>query len=338
MFPMMPKHRSAILFFFLLAFGSLFVPPNSKADLYRKESNSLNAETSKVAKIAVDSLFQFLATNDLNTVKNNVVSAAATELSSEAKNALLGYFPTVELDLNYVGGEIEGGALIVMPLYDYKSDVFFTQGSIFQKNDRTTINSGVGYRKLAFDESLLLGINAFYDHEFPYNHARASLGLEARTTIGELNANIYHSLSDWKFTENTIEEKALGGYDLEIGMPLPYLNWAKFYARAFEWKSAIDGVKDIGGMDVRMVMQFPFIDGLTLVAGHRDYDSQADEQFFSIAYTFELGEKKKSKRSWMNDTAYDLESMRDHRFSKVRRENLIFKQRRSSGVLLIGGF
>lgn len=338
MFPMKSRHRSLIFFFFLIAFGSLFVLQSSKADLYRKENSYINLETSKVAKIAADSLFQFLATNDLNSVKNKVVSAAAAELSSEARTSLLGYFPTVEFDLNYVGDEIEGGALIVMPLYDYKSDVFFTQGSIFQKNDRTTINSGVGYRKLAFDESLLLGINAFYDHEFPYNHARASLGLEARTTLGELNANIYHSLSDWKLTENTIEEKALGGYDFEIGMPLPYLNWAKFYARAFEWKSAIGGVKDIGGMDVRMEMQLPFIDGLTIVAGHRDYDSRADEQFFSIAYTFEIGEKKKSKRSWINDTAYDLESMRDHRFSKVQRENLIFKQRRSSGVLLIGGF
>ena len=36
------------------------------------------------------------------------------------------------------------------------------------------------------DDKLLLGVNTFYDQEFPYRHGRASLGLEARTTVGEV--------------------------------------------------------------------------------------------------------------------------------------------------------
>jgi adhesin/invasin len=39
----------------------------------------------------------------------------------------------------------------------------------------------------------MLGVNAFYDHEFPYDHGRYSIGLEARSTVGEVNANMYQA-------------------------------------------------------------------------------------------------------------------------------------------------
>ena len=326
----------------VFAFGAISCPISTKADPYPDsetyKSKLFKLESTTLGKVALESLFNALASNDLSAVKNTAISAAAKEVSSKVQNALLEYFPTLDFNLNYINDKFEGGALFVLPLYDFERDALFTQGSLFQKNDRTTVNIGVGYRYLALDERLLLGVNAFYDHEFPYNHARASIGLEARTSVGEVNSNIYHSLSDWKNAENSIEEKALGGYDFEIGIPLPYLNWAKFYARAFEWKSAIDGVKNIGGRDVRISMKLPFFDGMTVMVGHRDFKDQADEEFISVAYKFEFGKKKKSKRGWFNNKIYDMESMRENKFSKVRRENLIFKQKKSSGVLLIGGF
>ena len=78
----------------------------------------------------------------------------------------------------------------------------------------------------------------------PYRHGRASLGLEARTTVGEINANRYWATTGWQAGANDMDEHALGGVDLEIGIPLPYMNWATFYAKAFKWNTEIPGEKD----------------------------------------------------------------------------------------------
>ena len=81
------------------------------------------------------------------------------------------------------------------PLSD-ESDIentLFTQVSAFYTDNRTTLNAGLGYRRLVSDNTLMLGVNAFYDHEFPYDHGRYSMGLEARSTVGEINANMYQA-------------------------------------------------------------------------------------------------------------------------------------------------
>jgi hypothetical protein len=76
--------------------------------------------------------------------------------------------------------------LFLTPFFDLSKiqDTFFMQNSLFHKDNRTTINTGLGYRKLTLENNLLIGVNGFYDHEFPYNHGRTSLGLELRTTVG----------------------------------------------------------------------------------------------------------------------------------------------------------
>ena len=52
----------------------------------------------------------------------------------------------------------------------------------------------------------MLGVNAFYDHEFPYDHGRYSIGLEARSTIGEINANMYQATDE-------VEDSAESGFE-----------------------------------------------------------------------------------------------------------------------------
>ena len=73
---------------------------------------------------------------------------------------------------------------MVAPLSDQEDieNTIFTQVSAFYTDNRTTLNAGLGYRRLVSDNTLMLGVNAFYDHEFPYDHGRYSIGLEARST------------------------------------------------------------------------------------------------------------------------------------------------------------
>ena len=186
------------------------------------------------------------------------------------------------------------------------------------------------------DEKLLLGVNTFYDQEYPYRHGRASLGLEARTTVGEFNFNRYWATTSWQAGDNGLDEHALGGVDLEIGIPLPYMNWAIFYARAFRWHSVIRGEKDSIGSDLSLRAEVPVIPGLAIEAGHRQYSSsEPTDNFIKFEYDV-IQAFKKDKAPIFTSYAYKMGSMADQRLKKVRRENKIYKQMKSSTVTVKG--
>ena len=69
----------------------------------------------------------------------------------------------------------------VQPLghYDDKSrDVWFTQQRISRASDiGTTLNVGVGYRRISKDDRRLYGAHLFYDYRFLRHHDRLSVGL-----------------------------------------------------------------------------------------------------------------------------------------------------------------
>jgi adhesin/invasin len=251
-----------------------------------------------------------------------------------AKSFLQKYFPTVELQLDMFDyNKTQSGLLIVAPLSDPKDvkNTFFTQDSIYHKDGRTTVNLGLGYRRLEMDNKLMLGINAFYDHEFPYNNTRTSIGLEARTTVGEVNFNQYWGVSSWKNAANSYQEKSLGGTDLELGVPLPYMNWAKAYGRGFIWYG-VDGANDLKGTDVSLRAQVPILPGLAIEGGRRTYaGSTPDENFLRVSYNLIDMNTAKPSQPWFSERAYQLSSMEDRRYDKVRRENLIVKQKRNQG-------
>jgi len=170
-------------------------------------------------------------------------------------------------------------------------------------------------------------VNAFYDHEFPYDHGRYSIGLEARSTVGEINANMYQATTKWKTGKNGLQERALDGWDIEAGLPLPYMNWATVFVKRYEW-SGEDGRKDIKGNDAQLRAYVPILPGLEIQAGRTFKDDDKDSNYFTAIFnvTEAFSNKPKQPIQWFNDTAYKLESMEDRRYEKVRRENIIVKQ------------
>jgi adhesin/invasin len=286
------------------------------------------------------------ATNGVDSIKTAAENFVTRELNNEAvgvtKSFLQKYFPTVELQLDmFDNRKTTSGILIVAPLSDPKDvkNTFFTQDSIYHKDGRTTVNLGLGYRRLEMDNKLMLGINGFYDHEFPYDNSRTSIGLEARTTVGELNFNQYWGMSGWKNAANSLQEKSLGGTDIELGVPLPYMNWAKVYGRGFIWRG-VDGANDLKGTDLSLRAQVPILPGLALEGGRRTYtDSTPDENFLRISYNLADMSAFKSSQPWFSEKAYSLDSMENRRYDKVRRENLIMKQKRSGSFsVVVRGF
>jgi len=284
--------------------------------LFATQVNSVDAD--KLKSVAKEKL------------KNEAVGIASSYLEK--------YFDVFELSIDSPDDLSSASILVVKGLSDPDDikNTWFTQGSVFVNAGRATLNLGLGYRRLMADDKLLLGVNTFYDQEYPYRHGRASLGLEARTTVGEVNFNRYWATTSWQAGDNDLDEHALGGVDLEVGIPLPYMNWATFYARTFKWHSEVRGEKDSIGNDLSFRAEVPVIPGLAIEAGHRQYSSnESSDNFMKFEYDL-IQAFKKEKAPLFTSYAYKMASMEDRRLKKVRRENKIYKQFKSSTVTVKG--
>ena len=281
-------------------------------------------------KILVIIFSVFISTANAADITNKFVN----NFSSYLNNTLSEMFPTAEVSLSSGStNEVTGSILVVKPLSDINDNenILFTQGSLFlSDNSRETLNLGIGKRKLLNNDTLLIGANLFYDHELDYDHQRASVGIEAISSVGSLRLNQYYGLSNKKKGLNDVNEEALDGQDIEVGAPLPYLPWTNFSYRSFEWKG-VDGTEDQKGDEISLEAKFS---GFNIEVGKRSNDgSTEDNEFLKLTWTCC---NKNQEEISISDTAYNLTSVADQKFAKVRRQNLIVKQKEMS--LTVIGF
>jgi hypothetical protein len=268
----------------------------------------------------------FITASNAEDLKNKLTGKFTSNLNQYLNESLGEIFPTAEVGLTSGKTQkVKGHILVVKPLSDKndKENTLFTQGSIyFSDGNRETLNLGIGKRKLLNNDTLMLGANLFYDHELDYDHQRASLGIEAISSVASLRANQYYGLSGWQSGVGGTQEKALYGNDIELGAPLPYLPWTNFYLRSFNWEGA-NGVADLKGDEMSLEAKLPF--GLNVEVGKRSNDGNTkDRKFLNLTWT--CCNKKDEPNFGISDKAYNLTSVADQRFQKVRRQNLIVKQ------------
>jgi len=217
------------------------------------------------------------------------------------------------------------GILTFKPLNDTDDGLTFFQGSFFTHDggDRNTLNLGFGKRILSNDESFLFGLNAFYDYEIDYSHQRASIGGEIKSSILELSTNYYFAVSNEVTGKNNIKEEVADGYDLELGAHVPYIPTAKVYAKIFEYD--IPGGSDYEGIEYSSNIGIPN-SGVNFEVGYKDYGNIGyDDQWF-LNLTFSLS-KINPNTNFVSDEAFERVSMKDKKYEKVRRENLIVKSK-----------
>ena len=261
------------------------------------------------------------------------LSAHAADIKNKFMNNFNSYlndslgqlFPTSEVSLSSgTTNEVTGSILVIKPLSDINDNenILFTQGSLFLSDEsRETLNLGIGKRKLVNDDTLLIGANLFYDHELDYDHQRASVGIEAISSVGSFRLNQYYGLSGWTAGLDNVQEKALNGQDIEVGAPLPYLPWTNLYYRSFNWEGA-SGATDLEGDEISLEAKFS---NFNVEVGKRSNDGVTeDEEFLKITYTCC---NNSNSEVGISDTAYNLTSVADQKFAKVRRQNLIVKQK-----------
>ena len=269
--------------------------------------------------ILILTLFVFNVSNaDTSKIKDNFFSSIESFLD--------GNFDDTDFSIKSTEGlKPQIGILTFKPLNDTDEGLTFFQGSFFTHDggDRNTLNLGLGKRIFSDDESVMFGLNSFYDYEIDYDHQRASIGGEIKSSILELSTNHYFAISNEVTGKNNIKEEVADGYDLEIGAHVPYVPTAKFYTKYFEYD--IPGGSDFEGLEYSSKIGIPNT-GLDFEVGFKDYGNNGyeDQWFFNL--TFNIN-KMNSNTSLISDQAFERTSMTDKKYEKVRRENIIVKSK-----------
>ncbi|HDX6434393.1 TPA: inverse autotransporter beta domain-containing protein [Escherichia coli] len=108
------------------------------------------------------------------------------------------------------------------PWYDTPDYLLFSQHTLHRTDDRTQINTGLGWRH--FTSSWMSGINLFFDHDLSRYHSRAGLGAEYWRDYLKLSSNAYIGLTGWRSApelDYDFEARPANGWDLRAEGWLP---------------------------------------------------------------------------------------------------------------------
>ena len=279
---------------------------------------------SKIAKAAQSA-------NPERTMLRDVVKDASNKLSNVIKDKVDGTFSNSKTEVSIVGFEKNKPRYEILNVTGFapsrnSSIQNFIQSSIHSTSGRHTVNIGLGRRYLSENEKYLSGINAFLDYDIRYGHQRYSIGGELRSSSLELTANSYYGLSDWKTGKNNNSERALDGYDIELGAQIPYVPSGKIYVKQFNWE--MYDATDVEGTDYSVAFSQLINSGVGVEAGHRDYSgSETDENFIKFHYNVAIGEEiRKTREPFVSNKMFENSSMKPQMLDKVRRNNAIVVQ------------
>lgn len=260
--------------------------------------------------------------NKITETKSNIANKATTFV----KDTIQEYVPNTEVSITGMeDAKPQWEIITVQPIRDIGDDLTFFQGSLLRwDGDRDTINLGLGQRRFLMDKTIMIGANAFYDHEFDVDHSRLGFGTELISSVGELRANRYYANSNSRKNLNRagLTETAMDGFDYEAGTHVPYIPAWKMFVKYFSWDRPNTSA-DQEGFTYSTEFKTPY--GFTLAAGLTKYDNSKDDEPF-VKVIFNTSAIKEDSKI-MQEIAYELKSVEDKKFTKVRRENRILTNR-----------
>ena len=222
----------------------------------------------------------------------------------------------------------------VSKLIEYDDGALFNQLNLISQDSKTTINLGIGKRKLLDNDTLMLGTNIFIDYQFDESHLRSGLGFEAISNSLDLIANYYDALSGFKSTSSGGREKALDGYDLKLNYHLSNKSKTDLFVQLFEWENPNSTYQEKGDK----VGMTSSIGNLALEIGYLDDNKDNDGIFGSLKIVIPLGEQKENLNEDKRNTNIKNASVRNKLYMPVQRENKIKVVKISKSGVKISGF
>ena len=253
----------------------------------------------------------------------NVISKKVSEFSS---NLIPGEGHTeVSIDLREAHSP-DFSILGVREIAPIDDGTFFTQFSLFNTemsngkpggDERIIGNLGFGARKLAQDNTILYGVNSFYDIDLENKHKRGSLGAEVRSAVLAFHFNKYEGLSD-----EYNEEHVLDGWEYQLSSQIPYLHWASAFINEYRW----DGVlrDDIRGKKMGSDMLLTPNLNMEVAYDDKDKSGLADEWYSKLQFFHPPRANEPTALDGVSATKWkENKDMSGELLSKVKRQNKI---------------
>ena len=185
--------------------------------------------------------------------------------------------------------------------------------------DRLITNLGYGYRELSDDNSFMYGANAFIDIESE-GHMRASLGLEAKGKILDLNANFYEAISG-KENIDGVNEEVLSGYQFNLTTQIPYMPWSTLNIQNYYFEN-IKASNDTEGNKISLEMNLTPTLQFDISQDFSDTTGVDDETDFKLSLRYPPSENKPNLQDgFISNVAFEKANMKDKLVQKVRRDN-----------------
>ncbi|WP_415838468.1 Ig-like domain-containing protein [Rahnella bruchi] len=206
--------------------GSSIVPSSAAGTTQNNNSDASLAGLAAQSGVA-------LSGDSSGDALKGMVASGATGKAAQSVESWLNQFGTARVkasvDNNFSLQDAELDVLL--PLYDDKVNLLFTQLGGRRADDRNIINTGIGYRH--FNNHWMWGTNTFYDRQISQNHhQRMGVGGELGWDYLKISANGYMRLTDWMASERyqDYDERAANGFDIRTEGYLP--SWPQLGASA----------------------------------------------------------------------------------------------------------
>ena len=282
------------------------------------------------------------ATDKISGVKDSYINSYTNKFTGEITNSITSFVENSFESNKYLDFSINAqeylkptfSIMSVNEIMKIDSGTIFNQTSINTHDSDETINIGFGVRKLLNDNTLLLGANAFYDHQLTENHKRSGAGVEAITSLFDVRANYYNAISGRRTNAGGTIERALDGWDLRGDYHLPIEHDVNLFISAFEFENpeTVSAYKETGnkfGMDATL-------GNFVLEGGYMNDNQENDAYFGSIKYVVNFGGNDQS-----NNTPKDFKTLTDvsdKLYQPVKRENKIRVVKIDAAGVVVGGF
>ncbi|MDK9605328.1 Ig-like domain-containing protein [Lelliottia wanjuensis] len=292
-----------------------------------QEYASLSDNINQVAStLAANNLQQ-----SLSQAKGNLVSGVTSSASSSAQ-AWLSQFGTakVQLNVDQDGNWDQSSLDLLVPLYDDKKSMLFSQFGLRKPDDRLTTNLGMGVRTFYLD-NWMLGGNAFFDDDMTGKNRRVGFGAEAWTNFLKLSANGYLGTTQWHSSRDfdDYNEKPADGFDIraEAYLPaLPQLGAKVIYEKYYGDKVALFDKDDLqkNPSAVTLGVNYTPVPLITVGTNYRRGQDDMNDMQFQVDMRFDFGHDWRYQLS--PDNVALQRSLAGSRYDVVERNNQIVMQ------------
>ena len=276
------------------------------------------------------------AMDKISAFKDGKINALSNKISENISSFAKDHFENMKyLDFNINTQDYLKPTFSIMSVNEIMkidSGTIFNQTSINTHDGDETINIGFGTRKLLNNNTLIVGANAFYDHQLTESHERVGAGAEALSSMFDVRGNYYNALSARRTNSGGTIERAMDGWDIRGDYHLPIEQDINLFFSAFEFENPedISSYKEKGnkyGADAKL-------GNFSIEAGYMDDNQDNDAWFGNVKYVVNFG----SDESNSSSSSKSFEDVSDQLYQPVKRENKIRVVKIDASGVVVGGF